>query len=89
MRGAAEDVVKGLRARTEGRPVTVGVFYDPCACLPKGWKPTYPEGMTEDDRGAWEVRRKQAIAKSTELAREKLIAQVEHFFKYLEKHPVK
>ena len=30
MRGAAEDVVKGLRARTEGRPVTVGVFYDPC-----------------------------------------------------------
>ena len=89
MRGAAEDVVKGLRARTEGRPVTVGVFYDPCACLPKGWKPTYPEGMTEDDRGAWEVRRKQAIAKSTELAREKLIAQIEHFFKYLEKHPVK
>lgn len=48
MRGAAEDVVKGLRARTEGRPVTVGVFYDPCVCLPKGWKPTYPEDMTED-----------------------------------------
>ena len=89
MRGAAEDVVKGLRARTEGRPVTVGVFYDPCVRLPKGWKPTYPEGMTEDDRGAWEVEWKQRCAKGAELAREKLIAQIEHFFKYLEKHPVK
>lgn len=89
MRGAAEDVVKGLRARTEGRPVTVGVFYDPCVCLPKDWKPTYPEGMTKDDRGAWDVAWKQRCAKGTELAREKLIAQIEHFFKYLEKHPVK
>ena len=88
-RAVAQEMGKGLAARTEGGPLRIGIFYDPCASVPEDWKPILPDGMTKDDPGAWEVIDKQRDEKGAEIAREKLIAQIEHFFKYLEKHPVK
>ena len=85
----AEEMVRTLQTRTHGKPLKVGIFYDPCAYLPDDWKPAYPEGMKPRDPEAWEIACQQRKAARRALAREKLIAQIEHFFKYLEKHPVK
>ena len=82
-RKAAEEIVKGLSARTTGKPVTVGVFYDPCATVPEDWRPTLPEGVKpgtpEADDAMWDQRRASGEA----VARAKLVAQIEHFFEYL------
>ena len=73
IRGAAERVVEGVSARTEGDSVTVGVFYDPMASLP----------MAENKKPklSWEERR----AKGKAIAVEQLKAQIESFFQYLAK----
>lgn len=85
----AMDMVRALQTRTEGKPMKIGVFYDPCASLPEDWKPILPEGMAKDDLKRWEIRWRQREEKGAELAREKLIAQIEHFFAFLAKHSVK
>ena len=73
IRRAAERVVEGVSARTEGDPVTVGVFYDPMAKLPMA-ENEKPE-LSWDERGA----------KGESIAVEQLKAQIESFFRYLAK----
>lgn len=84
IRGAAERVVEGLSARTEGEPVTVGVFYDPMASLPMVRK---ADGSVD-----WEAERcqpqlswEEREAKGKAIAVERLKAQIESFFSYLAK----
>ncbi len=88
-RMAAEETVRCLRTRTEGKPLKVGVFYDPCADVPKDWKPTYPDGMKRDDPGAWWIEFRQREAAGRAEARKLLLAQIESFFEFLAKHPAK
>ena len=84
IRGAAARVVEGVSARTEGEPVTVGVFYDPVASLPMARK--------KDGSIDWETERKkphlsweERRAKGKAIAVEQLKAQIESFFRYLAK----
>ena len=84
IRSAAERVVEGVSARTEGDPVTVGVFYDPMASLPMARK--------KDGSIDWETERKQPRlsweereSKGKAIAVEQLKAQIENFFQYLAK----
>lgn len=75
VRDAAERAVKGFAARTEGRPVTIGVFYDPLA-----------SAQDDEDRGkgerlSWEEHKKRG----RERAEAKLKAQIEAFFEHLAK----
>ena len=84
IRGAAERVVEGVSARTEGDPVTVGVFYDPVASLPMARK--------KDGSIDWEAENKKPElsweeheAKGKAIAVEQLKAQIENFFQYLAK----
>ena len=88
-RKAAEETVRSLQTRTAGKPLKVGVFYDPCADVPKGWKPTYPDGMKRDDPGAWWIEFRQREAAGRAEARKLLLAQIESFFEFLAKHPAK
>ena len=88
-RMAAEETVRCLRTRTEGKPLKVGVFYDPCAYVPEDWKPTYPDGMKRDDPGAGWIEFKQREAAGRAVARTLLLAQIESFFEFLAKHPAK
>lgn len=73
VRGAAERVVEGVAARTEGAPMTVGVFYDPMACL--------EDEESADDRETQEDN----WAKCKAIATERLKAQIESFFRHLAK----
>lgn len=73
VRGAAERAVKGFAERTEGRPVTIGVFYDPLA------RARDDEDRGEGERLSWEERMKRG----RERAEAKLKAQIEAFFEYL------
>ena len=69
VREAATNAVAALTRRTAGKPVTVGVLYDPIAHLPKDWD------------GEWEAR--QAAGRA--LAEKQLKAQLEGLFAHLEK----
>lgn len=83
-RGAAERVVEGVSARTEGDPVTVGVFYDPMAQLPMARKKDGSidwEAEHRKPRLSWEER----TTKSKAIAVEQLKAQIESFSQYLAK----
>ena len=84
IRGAAERVVEGVSARTEGAPLTVGVFYDPMASLPMAKKADGSidwESENKKPKLSWEERE----AKCKELAVEQLKNQIEAFFTYLAK----
>lgn len=84
IRGAAARVVEGVSARTEGDPVTVGVFYDPMASLPMARKKDGSidwEAENKKPKLSWEERR----AKGKAIAVEQLKAQIENFFQYLAK----
>ena len=84
IRGAAERVVEGVSARTEGDPVMVGVFYDPMASQPMAHKKDGTidwEAEKKKPRLSWEERR----AKGKAIAVEQLKAQIESFFRYLAK----
>ena len=69
VREAATTAVAALTKRTTGKPVTVGVLYDPIAYLPKDWD------------GKWEAR--QAAGRA--LAEKQLKAQLEGLFAHLAK----
>ena len=69
VREAATNAVAALTKRTTGKPVTVGVLYDPIAYLPKDWD------------GKWEAR--QAAGRA--LAEKQLKAQLEGLFAHLAK----
>lgn len=69
VREAATNAVAALTKRTTGKPVTVGVLYDPIAHLPKDWD------------GEWEAR--QAAGRA--LAEKQLKAQLEGLFAHLAK----
>ena len=80
LRSQAERASKAFAARTTGKPVSVGVLYDPTVHMPKGWKPPKTEGSEEKRRAdAWKARR----AAGRKLAEEKLVAQLEGFFSHL------
>ena len=68
-REAATNAVAALTRRTSGKPVTVGVLYDPIAYLPKDWD------------GEWEARKVAGRA----LAEKQLKAQLEGLFAHLAK----
>lgn len=78
MRAAAESAVSVLSKRTEGKPVTVGVLYDPAVFL------------THQDIGWW--RRLSAMQRDETTRRDEcrrrskklLVAQIEGLFKQLE-----
>lgn len=75
VRDAAERAVKGFAERTEGNPVTIGVFYDPLA-----------RAQDDEDRGkggrlSWEEHKKRG----RDRAEAKLKAQIEAFFEHLAK----
>jgi len=88
-RKAAEEMVRCLRTRTDGKPLTVGVFYDPCASVPKDWKPAIPEGVKTGTQDEYDSMWRQRDAAGKAIARKLLLAQIEHFFEYLAKHPAK
>ena len=69
VREAATNAVAALTRRTSGKPVTVGVLYDPIAYLPKDWD------------GEWEARKVAGRA----LAEKQLKAQLEGLFAHLAK----
>ena len=80
LREKAERASKAFAARTTGKPVSVGVLYDPTVHMPKGWKPPKTEGSEEKRRAdAWKARR----AAGRKFAEEKLVAQLEGFFAHL------
>lgn len=80
LREKAERASKAFAARTTGKPVSVGVLYDPTVYMPMGWKPPKTEGSEEKRRAdAWKARR----AAGRKLAEEKLVAQLEGFFSHL------
>lgn len=88
-RAVAQERASGLRARTTHSSVTVGLFYDPCATLPLDWKPILPADVQPDTPRANRIWYEQREAMGKKIAREKLVAQIEHFFDYLAKRPVK
>ena len=75
VRDAAERAVKGFAARTEGRPMTIGVFYDPLASAQDD------DSDEMGERLSWEERKKRG----KERAEAKLKAQIEAFFEHLSK----
>ena len=75
VRDAAERAVKGFAARTEGRPVTIGVFYDPLA------RAQDDEDCGKGELLSWEEHKKRG----RERAEAKLKAQIEAFFEHLSK----
>lgn len=87
IRAAAARAVEGFSARTEGEPVTVGVFYDPVAYLPMAKK---ADGSID-----WEAENKKLPLSYEEhqkkgkgIAVEQLKVQIESFFQYLAKQQV-
>ena len=83
MRRAAELAVKGFSARTEGRPVKIGVFYDPMSSASEDIveKRILAAGRELNWREKSEIEGRCG----RELAEKKLIAQIEHFFDYMAK----
>ena len=82
---AAEMAVKGFSARKEGRPVKIGVFYDPMASVPRGEM----EKIYQDaDPGLdWSAKYELTEKRGRELAGKKLVAQIEAFFRHLANAP--
>jgi hypothetical protein len=85
IRRAAELAVKGFSARTEGRPVKIGVFYDPMASVPI----SEMEKIYQDaDPGLdWSAKYELTEKRGRELAGKKLVAQIEAFFRHLANAP--
>ena len=85
IRRAAEMAVKGFSARKEGRPVKIGVFYDPMASVPI----SEMEKIYQDaDPGLdWSAKYELTEKRGRELAGEKLVAQIEAFFRHLANAP--
>ena len=85
IRRAAELAVKGFSARTEGRPVRIGVFYDPMASVPI----SEMEKIYQDaDPGLdWRAKDELTEKRGRELAGKKLVAQIEAFFRHLANAP--
>ena len=85
IRRAAELAVKGFSARTEGRPVRIGVFYDPMASVPI----SEMEKIYQDaDPGLdWSAKYELTGKRGRELAGKKLVAQIEAFFRHLANAP--
>ena len=77
-RAAATNAVNAIAARKGGEHVTVGVLYDPFACVPEDWKPS---GASADSSEWWRER----CAEGKRIAVEKLKAQIDSFFEYLAK----
>ena len=73
-RAAASNAVEAISARKGGKAVSVGVFYDPVACIPKDWKPSPGDADSE-----WKARR----AFGRKIARDRLVAQIDAFFEHL------
>ena len=85
IRRAAELAVKGFSARTEGSPVKIGVFYDPMTCVPKS---EVEKIYKEADPGLdWSAKYNLTEKRGRELAGEKLVAQIEAFFRHLADAP--
>lgn len=85
IRRAAELAVKGFSARTEGSPVKIGVFYDPMTCVPKS---EVEKIYKEADPGLdWSAKYDLTVKRGRELAGEKLVAQIEAFFRHLADAP--
>ena len=85
IRRAAELAVKGFSARKEGRPVKIGVFYDPMASVPI----SEMEKIYQDaDPGLdWSAKYELTGKRGRELAGKKLVAQIEAFFRHLANAP--
>ena len=85
IRRAAEMAVKGFSARKEGRPVKIGVFYDPMASVPI----SEMEKIYQDaDPGLdWSAKYELTEKRGHELAGKKLVAQIEAFFRHLANAP--
>ena len=85
IRRAAELAVKGFSARKEGRPVKIGVFYDPMASVPI----SEMEKIYQDaDPGLdWSAKYELTEKRGRELAGKKLVAQIEAFFRHLADAP--
>ena len=85
IRRAAEMAVKGFSARKEGRPVKIGVFYDPMASVPI----SEMEKIYQDaDPGLdWRAKDELTEKRGRELAGKKLVAQIEAFFRHLANAP--
>ena len=85
IRRAAELAVKGFSARKEGRPVKIGVFYDPMASVPI----SEMEKIYQDaDPGLdWSAKYELTEKRGRELAGKKLVAQIEAFFRHLANAP--
>ena len=85
IRRAAEMAVKGFSARKEGRPVKIGVFYDPMASVPIS---EVEKIYKEADPGLdWSAKYDLTEKRGRELAGEKLVAQIEAFFRHLADAP--
>ena len=85
IRRAAELAVKGFSARKEGRPVKIGVFYDPMASVPI----SEMEKIYQDaDPGLdWRAKDELTEKRGRELAGKKLVVQIEAFFRHLANAP--
>ena len=92
VRSAATNAVAALTERTAGKPVTVGVLYDPVAHLPKDWgqdrRAEFAAAEKGDRLSWWKSRQAAGHA----LAEKQLMAQLEGLFAHLAKQgklPVK
>lgn len=75
IRAAAERAVKALSERKTGKPVTVGVLYDPVVHVPKDWV------EKNRDTTDWKTYYEAKEQEGRRLAREKLIRQIENVLK--------
>ena len=81
LRAVAERARKVLAARTEGRPVTVGVLYDPTVYMPRE---SGAQHRAESPKER-EERRNARRAAGRALAEKQLLAQLEGLFDHLAK----
>lgn len=86
VRQAATNAVAALEKRTTGKPVTIGIIYDPIARLPEDWdkdlKGELEAAEKKGDSDAW-WKARQAAGRA--LAEKRLKAQLEGFFAHLAK----
>ena len=86
VREAATNAVTALAKRMTGKPVTIGVLYDPIACLPEDWdKDKKSEFAAAGEKGGRESGWKVRQAAGHALAEKQLKAQLEGLFAYLAK----
>ena len=82
-RVAAELAVDGFGKRTEGKPVNVGVFYDPLVCVSDEECKKFEEVLSKT--GGWKKYSELRDKRGRELSEARLVAQIEYFFDYLAK----